>query len=84
VESDGFVTKDFQIQEASNFASVTFKRLMCYTCDKPVKFLADVTEALTAFENQTIAETSDIDQRADILFAAVHPALTRDELTLCR
>ncbi len=34
-ESEGFVTKDFQIQEASQFAYVTFKRLMYYTCDKP-------------------------------------------------
>ena len=80
-ESEGFVTKDFQIQEASNFAYVTFKRLMYYTCDKPDKFLAEVTEALTAFENQSIAETYRVEQRADILFGAGQPALARSELT---
>ncbi len=80
-ESEGFVTKDFQIQEASNFAYVTFKRLMYYTCDKPDKFLAEVTEAFTAFENQSIAEIYRIENRADILFAAGQPALARNELT---
>ena len=57
-ESEGFVTKDFQIQEASQFAYLTFKRLMYYTCDKPEKFLPEVTEALVAFENQSIARNS--------------------------
>ena len=80
-ESEGFVTKDFQIQEASQFAYVTFKRLMYYTCDKPEKFLPEVTEALTAFENQSIAEINRVERRADTLFAAEQPAMARDELT---
>jgi dipeptidase len=80
-ESEGFVTKDFQIQEASQFAYVTFKRLMYYTCDKPAKFLPEVTEALTAFENQSIVETSGIETRANTLFSAGHPEMARDELT---
>ena len=80
-ESEGFVTKDFQIQEASQFAYVTFKRLMYYTCDKPDKFLPEVTEALTAFENQSIAEVVSVEARAAKLFAAGEQALARDVLT---
>ena len=30
LEEQGFVTKDYQIQEASRFAYITFKRLMYY------------------------------------------------------
>jgi dipeptidase len=80
-ESEGFVTKDFQIQEASQFAYVTFKRLMYYTCDKPAKFLPEVTEALTAFENQSIAATSAVERRATTLFAAGESGMARDTLT---
>jgi dipeptidase len=80
-ESERFVTKDFQIQEASQFAYITFKRLMYYTCDKPAKFLPEVTEALTAFENQSIAETSRIERRANTLFAAGQADMARDEIT---
>jgi dipeptidase len=81
-ESEGFVTKDFQIQEASQFAYVTFKRLMYYTCDKPEKFLPEVTEALVAFENQSIDEIPVVEGRADKLFAAGAPSMARDELTM--
>jgi dipeptidase len=80
-ESEGLVTKDFQIQEASQFAYVTFKRLMYYTCDKPEKFLPEVTEALTAFENQSIAATSVVEREANTLFAAGEAGLARGALT---
>jgi hypothetical protein len=80
-ESEGFVTKDFQIQEASHFAYVTFKRLMYYTCDKPDKFLPEVTEALTAFENRSVTEVPAVERRADRLFAANAADLARNELT---
>jgi dipeptidase len=80
-ESEGFVTKDFQIQEASQFAYVTFKRLMYYTCDKPEKFLPEVTEALVAFENQSIAEIPVVEGRAEKLFVAGAADMARDEFT---
>ena len=80
-ESEGLVTKDFQIQEASQFAYVTFKRLMYYTCDKPEKFLPEVTEALTAFENQSIAATGAVEREASVLFAAGEAGLARGTLT---
>ena len=64
------MTKDFQIQEASQFAYVTFKRLMYYICDKPEKFLPEVTEALAAFEDQSIAAMEAVERQANTLFAA--------------
>jgi dipeptidase len=80
-EAEGFVTKDFQIQEASRFAYITFKRLMYYTCDKPEKFLPEVTEALTAFENQSIAQSRGIEAEATKLFDVGEPAMARQVLT---
>jgi Peptidase family C69 len=80
-ESNSFVTRDFQIQEASDFAFLTFKRLMYYTCDQPEKFLPEVTEALTAFEDQSIAQVAAIVHQADTLQAAGEPAMARETLT---
>lgn len=53
-EASAFVTPDFSVQEASLFAGRLFKRLMYYTCDAPERFLPEVTEALSAFEGQSI------------------------------
>ena len=61
--------RDFEIQEASRFAYVTFKRFMYYTCDKPSKFLPEVTEALQAFENQSISQTASVEAKAAKLFS---------------
>ena len=80
-EAEGFVTKDFQIQEASRFAYITFKRLMYYTCDKPEKFLPEVTEALTAFENQSIAQSRVVEAKATKLFDVGEPGMAREVLT---
>ena len=80
-EAQGFVTKDFQIQEASEFAYITFKRLMYYTCDKPEKFLPEVSEALTAFENQSIAQTPAIESTAARLFGVGEEKMGTDVLT---
>jgi dipeptidase len=80
-EAERLVTRDFQIQEASDFAYVTFKRLMYYTCDKPDKFLPEVTEALAAFENQSIAEAPMVESRARKLFAVHEPEMARALLT---
>lgn len=80
-EAEGFVTKDFQIQEASRFAYITFKRLMYYTCDKPDKFLPEVTEALRAFEDQSIAQSRKIEATAAKLFDVNEADMARDVLT---
>jgi hypothetical protein len=58
-----------------------FKRLMCYTCDKPDKFLPEVTEALAAFENESIAEAPVVESRARKLLAVHEPEIARAVLT---
>jgi dipeptidase len=69
-EASAFVTRDWQIQEATEFAGQLFKRLMYYTCDHPSKFLPEVNEALTAFENRLIAEQDKVVATSDALFNA--------------
>ncbi|HXV64055.1 MAG TPA: peptidase U34, partial [Vicinamibacteria bacterium] len=76
-----FLTRDWQIREATLFAGRLFKRLMYYTCDRPEKFLPEVTEALTAFEDGMIAESGTVEATAEALFAAKHDALALDFLT---
>lgn len=80
-QAKGFVTKDWQIQEASRFAYITFKRLMYYTCDKPDKFLPEVTEALAAFENQSIEQSRKIEATAAKLLDVHEPDMARAVLT---
>jgi dipeptidase len=80
-EATRFVTEDWQIQEATEFAFRTFKRLMYFTCDHPDKFLPEVTEALTAFENRLIAEQQAVLDSANALFDAGRADLATDYLT---
>ena len=80
-EATRFVTKDWQIQEATEFAGRTFKRLMYFTCDHPEKFLPEVTEALTAFEDHLIRERATVEQTADALFKGGHKDLALEYLT---
>ena len=80
-EAAGFLLRDWQIQEATEFAGRTFKRLMYFTCDRPEQFLAEVTEALTAFENRLMAEQETLVAVANTLFDADKPELARDYLT---
>ena len=80
-EATRFVTRDWQVQEATEFAGRTFKRLMYYTCDHPEKFLPEVTEALTAFENRLIHEQQAVVATAESLFDAGRDDLARRYLT---
>ena len=61
------MTRDWQIQEATEFAGRTFKRLMYYTCDRPTVFLPEVTAALTAFENRLIVDQETVAATANTL-----------------
>jgi len=76
-QASTFVKPDFSIQEASRFAGRLFKRLMYYTCDAPARFLPEVTEALTAFENRSIDQAAAIEERATVLFEAQEPEMAR-------
>ncbi|MDH3439624.1 MAG: C69 family dipeptidase [Gammaproteobacteria bacterium] len=80
-EATRFLQRDWQIQEATEFAGRTFKRLMYYTCDHPETFLPEVTEALTAFENRLINEQQTVVETVEILFDAGEDDLARDYLT---
>jgi hypothetical protein len=80
-EATRFLTPDWQIQEATEFAGRTFKRLMYYTCDHPDKFLPEVNEALTAFENRLIDEQADVVAMAETLFDAGESRLALAYLT---
>ena len=80
-EEEAFVTKDFQIQEASQFAYITFKRLMYYTCDKPEKFLPEVSEAIAAFENQSMEQSKLIEATAAKLYGVREKQMGDDVLT---
>ncbi|MBT4520766.1 MAG: peptidase U34, partial [Halieaceae bacterium] len=76
-EATGFITPDWQIQEATEFAGRLFKRLMYYTCDHPDVFLPEVNNALTAFENRLIAEQQDVAETANTLYGAGKKRLAR-------
>ena len=80
-EASRFVTRDWQIQEATLFAGRLFKRLMYFTCDHPRKFLPEVSEALTAFEDRMIADQPDLETTALTLYEAGEPGLAEQALT---
>jgi hypothetical protein len=80
-EATRFLTRDWQIREATLFAGRLFKRLMYFSCDRPGKFLPEVTEALTAFENNAMGEQADLEATAMILYSAGRPGLAAQVLT---
>jgi len=80
-ESRRFLTEDWQIQEASLFVGRLFKRLMYFTCDRPSKFLPEVTEALTAFEDRMIGEQADLEATTMLLYEAGQERLAGQTLT---
>jgi dipeptidase len=80
-EATRFLTSDWQIREATLFAGRLFKRLMYYTCDHPEKFLPEVIETLTAFEDRMLEENEEVESTAEALFEANQEALARDYLT---
>lgn len=80
-EATRFVTKDWQIQEATEFAGRTFKRLMYFTCDHPDKFLFEVTEAITTFEDRLIEDQESVEETSDALFDSGQEQLALKFLT---
>lgn len=76
-----FLDNDFQLQEATQFAGRTFKRLMYYTCAHPKWFLNEVTTALESFEGQMLAEQRSVEDTALTLIAASKEDSARKYLT---
>ena len=54
---------------------------MYYTCDQPQKFLPEVTEAMVAFENESINRIPEIEGTARSLFGVHASDLARRVLT---
>jgi hypothetical protein len=80
-EAARFLTRDWQIREATEYAYRTFKRLMYFTCDHPDKFLPEVIEAVTAFENRLIDEQRIVEQTVLALMEANEDALVGAYIT---
>lgn len=76
-----FLSPDFQAQEGTEFAGRLFKRLMYFTCERPEKFLPEVTEALVAFEAHAIAEQDAVEVTALSLYRTGQDQLARRYLT---
>ena len=76
-----FLAPDYLDQEATEFAGRTFKRLMYHTCGHPDEFLPEVTEALDAFEQESLGERSSVEQTATALYDAGEDGLAREYLT---
>lgn len=80
-EASLFLTEDWQVQEATLFAGRLFKRLMYFTCEHPAKFLPEVSEALTAFEDRLIREQDELGALATTLIDAGERDMARRVLT---
>jgi dipeptidase len=76
-----FVTKDWAIQEATDFAYRTFKQLMYFTCDHPDVFLPEVNESLIGYERRAIEEQDTVHGTADALIQAGHLGYAKQYLT---
>ncbi|WP_437583179.1 C69 family dipeptidase [Paramicrobacterium sp. CJ85] len=71
--SANYLDPEFAEQEATEYATQTFKRLMYATCSRPDAYLSDVTSALEGFEAQSIStwkkamsDAADADELTDI------------------
>lgn len=80
-EATRFVTGDWQVQEATEFAGRTFKRLLYFTCDRPQEFLPEVTETLLAFESRLIDEQATVAATASALYDSGRADLAGSYLT---
>ncbi len=76
-----FVTDEASLQEATEFAGRLYKRVMYYTCSNPQKYLPEVTEALTAFEDRSLEEVADVEATALALYEAGEDRLAQRYLT---
>lgn len=59
-----FINPDFQLQEATEFAGRTFKRLMYYTCARPEEQLDRVQSTFAAFEADMLEQIPKIERMA--------------------
>lgn len=60
-----YLDPEFMEQEATEYATQTFKRLMYATCARPEDHLNDVTAALEGFEAESIDQWNDVLESAE-------------------
>lgn len=75
-----FLNPAFQLREATEFAGRLFTRLMYHACSDPERYLPRVTEALEAFEAESLATRAEIEEVARLAHAE-DAALGRGVLT---
>lgn len=76
-----YLDPQFAEQEATEYATQTFKRLMYATCARPEQYLGTVTSAFEGFEAAAVQELPDVQRRAAERYAAGDPAGAERELT---
>lgn len=57
--SEGYIDAEYAEQEATEYATQTFKRLMYATCYRPEDYLAEVTAALEGYDAESIDQWND-------------------------
>ncbi len=76
-----FLSREWAIQEATDFAFRTFKQLMYFTAEHPEEFLPEVNEALVGFEGQAIEKQSKVSSIVSVLIESGNTELAREYLT---
>jgi len=67
--ASNFLDWNWQLQEATRYATREFKRLMYLACSRPGEFHTDVTGAIEGFEQDLLVERNGVEQAARELFA---------------
>lgn len=62
--SGTYLDPAFAEQEATEYATQTYKRLMYATCARPEEYLGEVTAAFEGFETQALEEWADVQEEA--------------------
>ena len=76
-----FITPEYALQEATEYAYRLYKRVLYFTCSHPDDFYDEVIGALTAFENEMIADQAWVERSAESLFAQDQAAMARELIT---
>lgn len=64
-----YLDPEFAEQEATEYATQTYKRLLYATCSRKQRYLGQVTNALEGFEAVELAQLGDVEQRAARFYA---------------
>lgn len=80
--SSAYLDPEFMEQEATEYATQTFKRLMYGTCSRPEDHLTDVTTAFEGFDAESIADWDGVlDEASDLVAGGQDPGDVLSEYT---